>query len=323
MRRRRVLAQIGASAIVPAVANAQQPGRTYRVGFLTFNARRYSVVGAVIDELRAQGFVEGNNLTVDDRGFNLRGDEFAAAAREMVLAKVDVLVCLSGGASVHGGQAATTTIPIVGIADDMVQEGLVGSLANRGGNTTGVSILGVELDGKRQELLMEMLPKARRLAVLADAAVQTQAQFGALQEAARAGGVTLAIQRIEKPEAISAALEAAKAQGAEAINVLASPLLNAGRQTIFAKATALGLPTVFQWPEGIQDGAVLAYGPGQIETFRQMGRLVAKVLRGAKPSELPVEQPTKFALSVNLKLARELGLAVPPALLQRADEVLE
>jgi len=202
----------------------------------------------------------------------------------------------------------------------MVGEGLVGSLANRSGNTTGISILAAELDGKRQEILIELLPNSKKMAMLTDA---TSERLAALQTRARRSSVDVAILPIAKPDDIEPTLKQAKADGAAAINILASSFLFAMRQRIFATATALGLGTMYQWTEGIREGALAAYGPSLEETFRQRGRQAARLLRGAKPSDLPVEQPTTVKLAINLKLAGQLGIAVPPALLQRADEVIE
>lgn len=169
---------------------------------------------------------------------------------------------------------------------------------------------------------MELLPKARRMAAFVDG--KNPEQLRALQEAARRGGVELIILRLEKPADIWPAIDAAKAQGAEAINMLASPLYSTDiRPKVFAAARAHGLPTVSQWMESAGEGGVLAYGPSVVDVFRQLARISLKVLRGAKPAQLPVEQPTNFKLGINAKAAREMGISVPPALLQRADEVVE
>jgi putative tryptophan/tyrosine transport system substrate-binding protein len=240
----------------------------------------------------------------------------------LVQAKVDVLA-VAGGLAIKAAQSASNTIPIVAFADDMVQEGYVGSLANRGGSITGISILATELDAKRLEILMELLPKATRLAALADARQLKPAQVEKFEEAARLKNIELSILRIEKPEDIELALGSARSAGAEGLNILASPLLFSVRRKIFAITTALRLPSVYQWPEGVTEGALVAYGPRYYDTFRQWGRMAGKVLRGAKPSELPVEQPTKFELVINMKIAKALGLTIPPSILARADEVIE
>jgi putative tryptophan/tyrosine transport system substrate-binding protein len=313
------MASIAVTTFLPTVALAQEAGRTYRIGTVVTVPLTDMTIATVLEELKGLGFVEGKNLVVDPRGLSLRPDQMAAVARQLAEAKVDLFLT-GGGLATKAAQAASSTIPILSITDDMVGEGVVSSLTNRVGNTTGISILAAELDGKRQEILIELLPNAKKLAMLSDV---TGEQLGAMQTRARSGGIDVAILRVAKPDDIELALKQARAEGAAAINILASPFLFAMRQRIFAAATELGLGTMYQWTEGIREGALAAYGPSLNETFRQRGRQVAKVLRGAKPTDLPIEQPTTVKLALNLKLAGQLGIAIPPAVLQRADEVIE
>ncbi len=320
MRRRLLLSSMAATTLSPGAAGAQEPGRTYRLGALVLFPPGDPARISMLEGLATAGFVEGRNLIVEQRGFT--PDQFPTAARELAQAKVDAFVA-GGGAAIEAARSASNTIPIVALADDMVQEGHVELLANRTGNITGISILATELDGKRLELLMELLPTARRLAILADARLLKQPEVERLEAAARLKSVALSIVRVEKPEDIDPALEAARAAGAEGVNILGSPMLFSARHRIFAKTTALPLPTLYQWPEGAQEGALVAYGPRYDETFRQWGRMAGKVLRGAKPSALPIEQPTKFELVVNMKTAKAVGLTIPPSILARADEVIE
>jgi len=313
------MAALAFTAFRPGVALAQEAGRTYCIGTVITVPLTDASIMTVLDELKGLGFVEGRNLVVDPRGTSLRLEQMSAAARLLAEARIDLFLT-GGGPATKAAQAASSTIPILAISDDMVGEGLVASLANRAGNTTGISILAAELDGKRQEILIELLPNAKKMAMLAAA---TGERLAALQARARGSGVDISILPIARPDDVEPALKQARADGAVAINVLASPVLFAIRQRIFAAATALGLGTMYQWTEGIREGALAAYGPSLDETFRQRGRQAAKLLRGAKASDLPVEQPTTVKLAINLKLARQLGFAVSPALLQRADEVLE
>jgi putative ABC transport system substrate-binding protein len=317
MKRRIVLR--AAALALPWTAWAQEPGRTYRLGVLLLFPPEDPSRISLMEGLASMGFVEGKNLVVDQRGVDPQ--QFPVMARQLAQDNVDLF--LAGGPAIQAAQSASSTIPIVGLADDMVQEGHVGSLANRSGNTTGVSILATELDAKRLEILMELLPTARRLAVLADARLLKPAQVERFEAAARLKSIDLSIVRIEKPEDIEPGLKAAQAAGVEGIDILGSPLLFTARRKMFAVATALRMPAVYQWPEGATEGAVVAYGPRYADTFRQCGRMAGKVLRGAKPSELPVEQPSKFELVINMKTARTLGLAIPPSILARADEVIE
>lgn len=190
---------------------------------------------------------------------------------------------------------ASATIPIVAITDDMVGSGLVRSLANPGGSTTGVSIFATQLDGKRQEVLLELLPSLRRMAALADSNTTGPRELQALQDAARTRGVELLLYRVSKPEEILPAIDAAKRSGAAALNVLATPLLFGNRRIIFERTAARRLPAMYQWPEMAEEGGLVAYGPRIVEIFRElMAREVVKVLRGAKLADLPIEQPTKF-----------------------------
>jgi putative tryptophan/tyrosine transport system substrate-binding protein len=197
------------------------------------------------------------------------------------------------------------------------------SLARPGGNITGISILATELDGKRQEILMETVPAARRMAVLADANTAAPQNMRALQEAARARGVELAVRLVERPERIVPEIEEAKRAGAEALNVLASPILYARRLDIFERTAALRLPTIYQSPEFAEEGGLIGYGPRLTQMFRQLARQLAKVISGEKVSNVPVEQPTTFELVINLKTAKAIGHEVPAGLVLRADKVIE
>src|SRR5262245_7477203 len=321
IRRREFIALLGgAVASWPLAAGAQQRDRVWRIGVLA--PLPPMVFVPFFSELRQDGFIEGRNLSVDRRGFDIKYDEFPTIAAELVKAGPDIILC-GGDAAIRTAQAATSSVPIVAITDDMVGAGLVRSLSHPGGNTTGVSILAGDLDGKRQEVLLEFFPDIRHLAVLSDVQNNTPAQLQALLDIARARGVEISIHRVERNEDIGSAIDAAKAAGAQALNVLASPLLHGNRRAIFVHSIELRLPAIYQWPETAQEGGLLAYGPRFGDVFRQLARQTVKVLRGAKPAELPVEQPTKFELVVNLKAAKAMGLDFSPTLLARADEVIE
>jgi putative tryptophan/tyrosine transport system substrate-binding protein len=277
----------------------------------------------MFDELGRLGFIEGQNLTVDWREYALQIDVISEFAAELVKGHVDLIYAV-GNVEIRAAQRATTTIPIFGITDDMVGSGLVNSLARPGGNTTGVSILAPELNGKRQEILIEAVPGLRRMAALADSNTSSSSKLQQLQDAARARNIELSIHWIARPEEIPAAVDAVKASGAEALNVLASPLLTVNRQTIAQRVAALRLPAIYQWPETVEEGGLVAYGPRLVQIYRELivPQLV-KLLRGAKPSDMPVMQPTKFELVINLKTAKALGLTMPESFLVRADEVIE
>jgi putative tryptophan/tyrosine transport system substrate-binding protein len=323
MRRREFVTLIGSPAAAwPFASIAQEAGRTYRLGILFNFAREHPVMVLLMDDLRRRGFIDGQNLTIDYRVFGQHPELISEYAAQLIKAEPDVLL-VGGGAAVRIVQKATKSIPILGITDDMVGEGLVDSLARPNGNTTGVSILAVELDGKRQDILIEAVPGIHRMAVLADSNVTSVAQLEALQEAARARNIELSIHRIAKPEEI-AAINMANASGATALNVLASAMLHGNHQLILQRVAELRVPTIYQWPEIAEEGGFVAYGPRFSQIFQELvSPLMVKLLRGAKPADVPVEQPTKFELVINLKTANALGLAIPESFLVRADKVIE
>jgi putative ABC transport system substrate-binding protein len=209
------------------------------------------------------------------------------------------------------------------MTNDMVADGLVKSLARPGGNTTGISLLSPELDGKRQDILIEAVPGVRRMAALADSNVTPTGHIQALQDAARLRGIELLVFGVAKPEEIAPAIDAAKASGSEALNFLASALFFPVNREDIERAAASRLPAVHHWPEAAEAGGVLAYGPRFAQVWRQRARLTVKILRGEKPADLPVEQPTNFELVINLQAAKAIGHEVPAGLVLRADEVIE
>jgi ABC-type uncharacterized transport system substrate-binding protein len=324
MKRREFITLIGgATAAKMLPVQAQELGRLYRLGSLHSAPREAPHQVAFFDEVRRLGFVEGQNLIVDWGGFGLRVDAFDEHARALVKARVDVIV-VGGDAAVRAAQHATSEIPILGLTDDMVGQGFVRSLAKPSGNTTGVTILSAELDGKRQEILIEAMPRISRIAALVDSTITAPWHLEELAGAARGRGITLSLHSVGRPEEITAAIDAAKASGAEALNVLASALLFNNRTIIFERVAALRFPAVYQWPEIADQGGLIGYGPRIIQLYRDvMARQVVKLMRGAKPADIPVEQPTKYELVINLKTAKALGLDIPPPLLARADEVIE
>jgi putative ABC transport system substrate-binding protein len=260
---------------------------------------------------------------VDAAGYGMSAERFAVHAAELVKARVDVILA-GGDAAVRAAQQATTSIPILALTDDMVGQGFVHSLGQPGGNTTGVTLLASELDGKRQEILIEAVPGVRRIAALVDSNTTTPSRLHALEEAARARGVELSIHQVARREEIGSAIDAAKAADAGALNVLASSLLFNSRAFIFDRVAALQLPTVYQWPEMAEQGGLIGYGPLIVPLYRDiMSRQLAKLLRGVKPGDLPVEQPTRFELVINLRAAHAIGHDVPAGLVLRADKVIE
>jgi putative tryptophan/tyrosine transport system substrate-binding protein len=323
MRRRDFVRALGAAALTgPFAARAQETGRAYRVGGVTASPRSAPIIVAMFDGLRLAGFVEGKNLTVDWRTYGANADLIPGLVAGLVKEDVDVIYA-AGDSAIRAAQSATRTISILGITEDMVAAGLVNSLARSGGNTTGLSVLATELDGKRQEILIEAVPGVRRMAALVDPKTAS-AHIQILEGAARSRGVELSIYRAARAEEILAAIDAASASGAEAINILSSAYFWGNRQIIMQRVAALRLPAIYHLPEIAEDGGLLAYGPRAVQMFREiMAPQLVKLLRGAKPSDLPIEQPTKFEMVVNLRTAKGLNLTVPESLLARADEVIE
>jgi putative ABC transport system substrate-binding protein len=322
MRRRAFITLIaGATVTRPFAAPAQELGRTYRLGVLLPHPRDVPINVAFLEEFRRRSFIEGQNLMVEWRAYWQHFDLISQYAAELVKARVDV-IATAGDEAIRALQQATKTIPIVAITDDMLGSGFVNSLARPGGNTTGINILGREGDGKRQDILIELVPGLRRMAALAD--VTTDPPLDALREGARAHNVELSIYRIASGDDIAAAIDSAKTSGAEALNVLSSGLFWGHRQLIRERVAALHLPAIFPLPEEAEEGGFAAYGPPLKQIFVEMPpQQIIKLFRGVKVADIPIEQPTNFELWINLKTSNAMGVTVPHALLVRADKVVE
>jgi ABC-type uncharacterized transport system substrate-binding protein len=322
MNRRAFMSLVGGAAAWPLAARAQEAGRSYRLGFLTQVGRNAPGIVAFFDELRLNGFVEGRNLSVVAGGFGVPIERIGDVAEAMVKAAPDAIVA-GPELPLRALQALTRVIPLIGMTEDMVAEGFAASLARPGGNITGISLLSPELDGKRQEILIEAVPGGRRMAALADANVTPARHLEALQDAARARGVELVVFGVATPEKIAPAVDEAKAAGAQALNFLASSLFFVHRRIAFERAAMVRLPAVYQWPEMAEEGGLVGYGSRFTEMYRQRAQMVVKILRGARPADVPVEQPTRFELVINLKAAQAIGHEVPAGLVLRADKVIE
>ena len=324
MRRRDFIKLIAGSATAwPLATRAQERGRIYRLGFLVPPPRQSPAVAAFVDELRQNGFVEGDNLIIIPGGFEATDEHLAGQAAALINAAPDAIVA---GPELPL-QALTHTVPLVGMTEDMVAAGLVKSLAHPGGNTTGISLLSPELDGKRQDILIEMVPAAHRVAAIADGRITPTFHGEMLQQGARSRGVELSIFSVNAPEEITSTIEAAKTSGCEAINFLASPMFSTpgthNHDIVMRGIASARLPAIFQWPEAAEAGAVAAYGPSFTDMFRQLARMVVKILHGINPADIPVEQPARFELVINLPAAKAIGLEVPVGLVARADKVIE
>lgn len=320
MRRREFILGVGEVSVLAAlpVARAQEAGRRYRIAILTNTPREVGLPPAFQAELGHGGFVEGGNLDVDYRG--VVPSSLEAVAIELTRARPDVIFA-TGPEAARATQRATTSIAIVALANDLVASGLVASMPHPEGNTTGVAIFAFQLDVKRLELLHEALPEARRIGILADR--EQVPIISALNAAARDFGIEISHFTARSQEEIIHAIDAMRATAVDAVNVLASPILSPFVSLIIDRLRLSRLPGMLQWPEGAEAGGLIAYGPRLDEAFRQCARQVAKLLRGAKVADVPVEQPTRFELVINAKTARTLGITIPPTLLARADQVIE
>ena len=323
MRRREFVGALIGGFAVARAARAQQAGRVYRVAYLGPSPQDAAPQRAFFKALGRLGFVEGKNLEADTRGYGQQPGQFAATAQLLAESKVELIVC-GGPEAGRAAQQATKTIPILVNTDDMVGEGLVPSLAYHGGNTTGVSIFSSDLDGKRFEILLELLPNARRIDALAGSDTGNAEHLQALQDEAHARGVELVIHKVGAHGEIVPAVDAAKSGGAAGLNVLGSALLFGNRKAIFEHTAALRLPAIYQWPENAHEGALIGYGPSIVRIYAdQLPRMAADVLRGTRPGDIPVEHPPRFYLAVNLTVAKALGLQIPPTVLAQADDVTE
>ncbi|MGB8566828.1 MAG: ABC transporter substrate-binding protein, partial [Pseudolabrys sp.] len=293
------------------------------IGFLGADASAFAPwAAAFVAGLRDLGWIEGRTIVIEYRWSEGRPERYAEIAAEFVRLKVDVIVTV--GTAVPLVKQATSTIPIVfAVAIDPVGAGLVASLAKPGGNVTGLSIQANELAGKRLELLREVMPQLRRLAILFNADnTQPVLEMGETQAEARRLGLEVAIRAIRRAEDIAPAFKDLRAQ-ADAVYVTVDQLIVANRTRIIAAALNERLPTIFSTRDFVKAGGLMSYGPNYSNLFRHSADYVDKILRGTKPGEIPVEQPTKFELVINLTTAKALGLTMPGPLLLRADEVIE
>ena len=326
MRRRDFISVVGASAAVwPFAALAEQAGRLPTIGFLGTPSASFwtSYTAAFVQRLRELGWIDGRTVAIEYRWAEGSKERFTEIAAEFVRLKVDVIV--TSGAAVTAVKQVTAAIPIVfAIGADPVSSGHVASLARPGGNVTGLSLQASDVAGKRLELIHEVVPTLHRLAILANVGYPASVmEMAEIQTAARAFAydvVRLEIQRTEDIEPAFASLR----NDADALYVCGfDPLINLNRNRINAFAQAARLPTIFGEQLYTEAGGLMSYGADIPDLFRRASQYVDKILRGAKPGDLPVEQPTKFNLTINLKTAKALGLALPPTLLTRADEVIE
>ena len=325
MKRRIFIALLAvATAAWPLGTGAQQGEKTYKIGILSAGSPETGGRSIVNESFRELGYVEGKNLTFERRYAEDRLDRLPGLAAELVSLKVDVIMA-AGTLAPLAAKRATSTIPIVMMsAGDPVGSGLVAGLAQPGANVTGMSLMAPDLGGKRLQLLKELLPEISRVAVLWNAANPYSALvFKESVGAARTLGVELQSLEIREPPDLDAALEAATGRHADALVAVEDPLTSDLRKKVAEFAINHRLPTISGLRVFADSGALMSYGADLADIIRRSVVYVDKILKGAKPSDLPVEQPTKFELVINLKTAKLLGLTVPPLLLARADEIIE
>jgi putative tryptophan/tyrosine transport system substrate-binding protein len=314
----------GAAATWPLAARAQQAGQHPTIGFLgTGSSMAWTQwTAAFVRRLGELGWIDGRNVTIEYRWAEGRAERYVEVAAEFVRLKVDVIV--TGGAAIPAAMQATSTIPIVfALAVDAIREGIITNLAHPGGNVTGLSALSSEIASKRLEILSEVIPGLRRLSVLGNVGhAGAVDEMREVQTAGKALGVEIDKLEIRRAEDIAAAFERLTS-GAQALYVCPDPLVNSNRVRIGILALGVRLPTMFGFREYVDPAGLMSYGPNIPDLFRRAGGYVDKILRGAKAGELPVEQPTKFELVVNITVAKALGLKLPESFLLRADEVIE
>ena len=321
MKRRELIMLIGGAAAWPFSARGQQPRAVPRVGYLSF---AFGSLGedAFREGLREFGYVEGQNVLVQDMraGKPSHLDDLAA---ELVVSKVDIIVC-GGSQATRAAMAQTKTIPIVTLSSDPVAVGFVASLAKPGGNVTGVSLLAPEVAGKRLALFKELIPSIARVAVLWNPDDPTvHLSLEATREAAARLALTLQILETRDAAAVDAAVLAAANERAQALVLMPTPLYDGRAERIAELAVGRGLPTLHFNNRAVKLGILMSYGPDLVAIIRRQAYFVDRILKGARPADLPVEQPTKFELAINLKTAKTLGLAIPDNLLATADDVIE
>ncbi|HTF79712.1 MAG TPA: ABC transporter substrate-binding protein [Bradyrhizobium sp.] len=322
MQRRDFVMLLGAAAGWPLAVHAQRPSRVPTVGFLSPNsyAAAKAWTTAFVQRLHDLGWIESRTVQIEYRWEDGQVERTSEFVNELVRLKVDVIVT-HGVPNIVGAIKATSTIPIVfPLATDPVGSGFVASLARPGGNVTGLSIQSRDLAGKRLGLLSEILPSLHRLALMGDPAATLEMKE--VQALAASTNLDLTTVSVHRAEEIAPAIEKLKGR-ADALYVCATPFINTNRFDINSAALAAGLPTMHGFREAVDSGALMSYGPNFPDLFRRAADFVDKILRGAKPSDIPVEQPTKFDLVINLKTAKALNLAVSPTILARAEEVIE
>jgi putative ABC transport system substrate-binding protein len=308
----------------PLAAHAQTPRKTARIGYLSFRSGPSYLEEAFRQGLRELGYFEGQNIAIEYRWADFKPDRASVLAEELVRLKVDVIVSTGGGISATAAKRTTETIPIVFTAGDPVGVGLVTRLNRPGGNLTGISLLAPQLNPNRLELLKGAVPGVSRVAVLANPVnLSTAEALKELEGAARALRVKLQVLTARERQEIDTAFATMARERVQALLVTSDPMFLAQRERIVDLAAKHRLPAIFGWRESAEAGGLMSYATNLADMYRRLATYVDKILKGAKPGDLPIEQPTTSELVINLKTAKALGLTIPPSLLGRADRVIE
>jgi ABC-type uncharacterized transport system substrate-binding protein len=326
MRRREFVTLLGAAAVWSMAARAQQPKKVYRIGILetTSLPLNAATFAALRDGLRSLGYAEGQNLIIEYRSADGHAERFPELAQELARLNVDLIVTRGTPAAVAATRASTK-IPVVSAATgDPVGSGLAASLARPGGNFTGLSSISSEIESKQLELVAELVPRIGRIAVLYNMGNPLYPPtWREVESLVRPRGIRPQLLDVRKPADLGPAFDAARVQGADALLVGMDGLTQANRETIVELAREHRLPTIYPGREFVEAGGLIAYGVSYPDLYRRAATYIDKILKGASPADLPIEQPTKFEMSVNLKAAKAIGLRIPESFLVRADEVIE
>jgi putative tryptophan/tyrosine transport system substrate-binding protein len=309
----------------PLAGEAQPTGKTWQIGYLSLRSGPTSVDEAFRQALGVLGYVEGRDISIEYRWADWDFARVSAFAAELMALKVDVIVCTGGPGNALAVQKIVRTIPIVfTTGGDPVRTGLVASLDRPGGNLTGVNLVTGDLNAKRLELLKVMVPKVARVAVLATrASYSNPLVLKDLEGAAHALSLQLRVFEVRTSQQLDDGFSAMAREHLGALLVVSDARLFAERDRVVALARTSRIPATYEWREFVEVGGLMSYGPSVTDMYRRLAAYVDKIFRGARPADLPVEQPTKFELVINLKTAKALGLTIPPSLLQRADQVIE
>jgi putative ABC transport system substrate-binding protein len=312
--------------VLSSAVQAQQSKKIWRVGFLSSVSPKPSahMWAAFLQGLRDQGYVQGQNVVIEQRWAEGNADRLPGMAAELVRLNVDVIVSTGGTITAFAAKNATTMIPIVfTVGGDLVKLGLVASLAKPGGNLTGLSLLTSELNSKRLELLKETIADLRRAGVIGNPTNPNYAiHLYEAETAAKQLGLQLYVQEARNNREISTSFSTLAEKKVQAVLVLSDPLLNANRQRIADLAIEARFPAIYEFKEFVEAGGLMSYGTDIVAVYRRIGVYLDKIFKGTKPSDLPVEQPTKFDFVVNLKTAKQIAVTIPPNVLARADRVI-